>query len=385
MPLQSTGPISMSNINTELSKVSTSLISLNDTDVRALLQKLGSGTMISISDAYGKSSVFCNISASVTTINEGEAVTFTFTNGPASGTYSVNLTSTSTIPIFDFTVQDGIFYNNVTNQLGTITFNAGTASFIVYTIPDATVESTETSYQLEIRSGSPSGPVVATSGTINVVDQGSTAPTSWVYSTVSSATGTGNLVINNIAGTNRYFAILAEVCLGTSNDTTNDAGWTTLISDTTVAKLSYKTLAFSEAGTSVSNLGSSNDRAMACYFFRPNMAGSSPSTVTVLSTAYSTTTGALELLNTGSAGVVLGSNEMGIVFYNQYVSGTSTSTFGTTPGPFIVFNNAGSAFQKSVVKVYPPGSKIPWRHTINDTSITGATIRRMATVLKLTW
>ena len=52
MALPSSGIISLNAVNTELGKLPTSQISLNDSDVRGLLAK-PSG-QISLSDAYGK-------------------------------------------------------------------------------------------------------------------------------------------------------------------------------------------------------------------------------------------------------------------------------------------------------------------------------------------
>lgn len=56
MALPSSGnPISMSQVNVELNYSSTATITLNDSNVRALFQKTGFGTTISMSDGYGKS------------------------------------------------------------------------------------------------------------------------------------------------------------------------------------------------------------------------------------------------------------------------------------------------------------------------------------------
>lgn len=71
-----TGTISMSDVNTELGKSSTSLISLNDSDVRTLAG-VSSGT-ISLSDLQGKSSATVStpdVSASSTTSGGGYAST----------------------------------------------------------------------------------------------------------------------------------------------------------------------------------------------------------------------------------------------------------------------------------------------------------------------
>ena len=53
MALQSSGSISLSDINVELENSPTQIISLNDTRVRTLLN-VSSG-VISLNDAYGKS------------------------------------------------------------------------------------------------------------------------------------------------------------------------------------------------------------------------------------------------------------------------------------------------------------------------------------------
>lgn len=340
---------------------------------------LAQSTAVTVYDT----SVFCNVAVSATSINEGDAVTFTFTNGPASGTYHVTLNSATTLSIFDFVIQDGIAYSSSTNYLATITFVSGSATLTVYTIADATAESTETSFSLDIRSTSATGTIVATTPTVTVTDQGTTTPAAWHFSTYSFATGTGNLTIDTTAANSNYFAILGEIPIGTVSDTTNDSGWVTAYVNGSLVKISYKSLTSADAGVVVSNLGSSNDRVMAHYFYKPGGFTSAP-TVTVLASVYSTATGSISLTNTASTGVVLGSNEMGILFYTQYASGTSAATITSSPAPAYLFSNTSSTFQRSAIKVYQPGSKIPWQHTVSST-ISGTTIRRVGVVLKLTW
>jgi hypothetical protein len=65
--------ISLSQVNTELGRSATATIDMNDSALRSLFQKTGSGTTISMSDGWGKSAV--TISLSSVTSNEPFAAT----------------------------------------------------------------------------------------------------------------------------------------------------------------------------------------------------------------------------------------------------------------------------------------------------------------------
>lgn len=57
MPLPSSGnTISLSQVNTELGRTATATIDMNDSALRSMFGKTGSGTTISMSDGWGKSS-----------------------------------------------------------------------------------------------------------------------------------------------------------------------------------------------------------------------------------------------------------------------------------------------------------------------------------------
>lgn len=79
MALPSSGSISMSQINTELSLTATAQISLNTTAVRGLIGRTGDSTQISLADGYGKSSRLPDIYVQYLLVGGG--------GGGATGTY----------------------------------------------------------------------------------------------------------------------------------------------------------------------------------------------------------------------------------------------------------------------------------------------------------
>jgi len=104
-----------------------------------------------------------NITANVSSLNEGSAVTFTInTTGVNDGT-----TLYWTTNVVSGTINTSDFSDSSTSGSFTITSDTGT---VVRTLSnDATTEGTE-SFQLQIRTGSTSGGIVATSATITISD-----------------------------------------------------------------------------------------------------------------------------------------------------------------------------------------------------------------------
>lgn len=104
-----------------------------------------------------------SITESATNIDEGDTVTFTVTTTNISdGTtlyYSINPVS-GTVNASDFTT--GSLTGNFT-----VNSNTGTVSLIL--VNDSSTEGSE-SFQLQIRTGSVSGTVVATSNTVTIAD-----------------------------------------------------------------------------------------------------------------------------------------------------------------------------------------------------------------------
>jgi len=92
MALQSSGAISMSNINVELGYSATATISLNDGPVRALLQR--SSGNVSMSDAHGKSACAA-YGTFITSYCSGYSLYYRYANGSC-GTYDTLIENNST-------------------------------------------------------------------------------------------------------------------------------------------------------------------------------------------------------------------------------------------------------------------------------------------------
>lgn len=121
------GTISMSDVNVELSKASSALITLNDGEVRNLAG-VPSGT-ISMNDLRGKSAVnYGALTPSHTVRAEGQTFTFTLSGGTAvpNGTYYWRVEYGSNLTSADFSAVTGSF-----------AVSSNTGSFTVTTINDA--------------------------------------------------------------------------------------------------------------------------------------------------------------------------------------------------------------------------------------------------------
>ncbi len=127
-----TGTISMSDVNVELSKTSTTTTSLNDTDVRNLAG-VPSG-VISMNDLRGKSAInYGTLTPNFTSRAEGQSFTFTLAGGTLpNGTYYWRVDHITTDG-FDFSATQGSF-----------SVSANTGNFTITTVLDALVEGSKT-------------------------------------------------------------------------------------------------------------------------------------------------------------------------------------------------------------------------------------------------
>jgi hypothetical protein len=178
MTLASSGEISLGgttagrSVNLTLGRSATASINMNDSAVRSLAGRATGA--VSFSDFYGKSLNY-SIVPNITSVNEGSSVTFTVTTvGIANGTTLYWTTTGTNITTGDFTDS---------SVSGSFTINNNTATITRTLRNDVTTEGTE-SFQLQVRTGSISGTVVATSSSVTINDT-SRAPT---YSIVPNVT-----------------------------------------------------------------------------------------------------------------------------------------------------------------------------------------------------
>jgi hypothetical protein len=138
MTLQSSGAISLANVNVELGRSSTTNISLNESAVRTLAG-VASGT-ISLSNLYGKSAITftpasggtvsnTGIISSSVTVSSSAAVTFTFTTSSSSGgTVSSSIASTSITIYLDSNTYWDDLNNNGILEVGETGYFAASAN-----------------------------------------------------------------------------------------------------------------------------------------------------------------------------------------------------------------------------------------------------------------
>lgn len=133
MPTPS-GQIGLQDVNLELSKSATALIAMNDTDVRNLAQKPGSGNIISMNDLRGKSATFTAVvSSNVSVLAGGQTATITFVTSEvsydfSSASVSVSAGSLGTLSTSNYKTFTGI-YTPPTNSNGTVSIFVPAGTF----------------------------------------------------------------------------------------------------------------------------------------------------------------------------------------------------------------------------------------------------------------
>ena len=150
------------------------------------------------------------ISPSTTSANEGTTVTFTVTTSNVSNGTTLYWTTTGTVDANDFTD---------TTLSGSVTINNNTGSISRVLDNDSTTEGAE-NFALQLRTGSTSGTIVATSGSVTVNDT-STASITYSLSAPASidegSSGTVNVTTTGLLdGTILYWKVEPTADFGTT-------------------------------------------------------------------------------------------------------------------------------------------------------------------------
>ena len=126
-------------------------------------------------------------------INEGSSGSFTVNNLGAAGTYYWTILNGTTVDA-DF--------SSVSGSFNTATLN-GNGSFNITTIADSTTEGDQT-FQVQIRTGSTSGTILVTSGSVTVNDT-SLTPAFTVTPASINEGSSGSFTVNNLGAAGTYY------------------------------------------------------------------------------------------------------------------------------------------------------------------------------------
>ncbi len=140
--------------------------------------------------------VSATITPNVTTINEGDTVTFTVVGtNTANGTYYYTIEQ----PVADLTGAD--FTSG--SLSGTFNINGNSGSFVLTSVRDLETDGDST-FAVYVRSGSITGPILGTSVEINLVDS-SLTPEFTVTPTSINEGGSGSFTVANVGADGTYF------------------------------------------------------------------------------------------------------------------------------------------------------------------------------------
>ena len=161
-----------------------------------------------------------SVSPNTSTVNEGSGVTWTVTTANVSNGTVLYWTNGGTTVAGDFS-------ENVNS--GSVTINSNTGAFALNLVNDATTEGSET-IVISIRTGSTSGPVVATAATVTVNDT-SLTPTYSVSPTTTSVNEGSSVTFNvstaNVGnGTTLYWTNAGTTVAGDFSDSANSGSFT---------------------------------------------------------------------------------------------------------------------------------------------------------------
>ena len=207
MALPASGAIKMSQVKTETA--------LSSNSIRAYGAYFNLSAPDSMTEFLGLTGTGYSVSPNVSSVNEGSSVTWTIT--------TTNIPNGTTLYWTNSGTTNGSDFSDSLNS-GTITISGNSGSFSKTLTNDVATEGTETII-IQIRTGSTSGTVVATSSAVSVNDT-SLAPTYSISPNVSSvnegSSVTWTITTTNVAnGTTLYWTNSGAATTGASDFTDN--------------------------------------------------------------------------------------------------------------------------------------------------------------------
>jgi 6-phosphogluconolactonase (cycloisomerase 2 family) len=295
---------------------------------------VATSTSVTVNDTSTTPAPTYTATPTANNVNEGSSLTINVSgSGITDGTYywTINNATTSTS---DFGTNSGSF---------TITSNSG--SFTVTPTADNLTEGAET-FTVQIRTGSTSGTVVATTSTITVNDT-STTPASYTVTPTANNVNEGSSLTINVTGSNitdgTYYWTINNTTTSTADFGTNSGSFTITANSGsfTVTPTADSTTEGSETFTVSVRTGSTSGTVVAT---------SSSITVNDTSTtpaaSYSVAAaGAATSVNEGSSLTfnVTGSNITdGTYYWTINNVTTSSADFSAVSGSFTITSNSGS-------------------------------------------
>jgi hypothetical protein len=266
--------------------------------------------------------------------NENDNALFTVANVGADGTYYWTVLNGTTTNA-DFSAVSGSFI--VSGSTGGI--DNGSGSFNVSVVGDRTTEGVE-SFQVQVRSGSTSGPVIITSTSVNIIDT-SLTPAFTVTPASINEGSSGSFTVNNLGAPGTYYWTIL-------NGTTTNA-------DFSAVSGTFTTSTFNGDGSFLVNpvidYTTEGAETFQVQIREGSVAGtvlvtSSPVTINDTSTTVSAS-GSPTSFNEGNSTTITASATAfpNGTYYWTILNGTTTNAdFTATSGSFTVSNGTSGAF-----------------------------------------
>lgn len=312
-----------------------------------------------------------SISAAASSVNEGAGVTFNITTGAVADNsvlyWTINNTTTLSS---DFSISSGS---------AIITSNAG--SFIVTATADSLTEGSE-SFTVSLRTGSVSGPVVATSGSVTINDT-STSPAGYGFGVIPTSINEGDVGIFNVTTSNfgsgtLYWSI--------GHITTDAADFTSTSGSVTITNNagSFNILPSADTATEGS-------QSFSVYLRTGSVSGTIVATsnpVTINDTSLSPTYSVVAVGNATSMneGVSLTFNvtttsvaDNTTLYWSIGHISTASADFSASSGSFTISSNAGSFSVSTLADLLTEGPQT-FTVSVRTSSITGTIVATSNTI-----